>query len=458
MAHVVDYATFLLLTGAGLAVGCYFTFRKKASQARVEEIFLGSKSLMVIPLAASSLATAASATGVVGVPAHMYAYGFHLAWALLFHIAMVPVAIKVVVPVLYQLNLTSVFQYVRMRYNTPISVVTSVTYIILSQMVGAIAIFASSVAVSTVFSASAIWCSVIIGLTSTAYTAMGGLRGVVWADCLQAVLTISAPVVIVAKVMWDAKSGDTRIQPLSEILTYKYFYNYSFDLTTDETIWAGLLATTPTFFNRICLDQGTAQRYFASRNQKEAKWTVIAGTLMTCVFYGLLACAGAALVCSTLSSLVNSQAAVWYFDVITPFCKVRDTQVDLIVKALGAIMKTSSTAIFCVISMCAVVVTVGQAHPAVIVGGGSYGCNCPALNVLAARQCCTTVGSCCLRAGMGFGAYGGHLGGHLGGVGFGAGYPVASYGSLGLGMRRPMLMPPRFAHGGVQLNIGAGLG
>ncbi|KAL3191503.1 hypothetical protein MRX96_059751 [Rhipicephalus microplus] len=121
-------------------------------------------------------------------------------------------------------------------------------------------------------------------------------------------------------------------------------------------------------------------------------------------------------------------------------------------------MKTSSTAIFCVISMCAVVVTVGQAHPAVIVGGGSYGCNCPALNVLAARQCCTTVGSCCLRAGMGFGAYGGHLGGHLGGVGFGAGYPVASYGSLGLGMRRPMLMPPRFAHGGVQLNIGAGLG
>ncbi|XP_075726429.1 sodium/iodide cotransporter-like [Rhipicephalus microplus] len=184
-----------------------------------------------------------------------------------------------------------------MRYNTPISVVTSVTYIILSQMVGAIAIFASSVAVSTVFSASAIWCSVIIGLTSTAYTAMGGIRGVVWADCLQAVLTISAPVVIVAKVMWDAKSGDTRIQPLSEILTYKYFYNYCFDLTTDETIWSGLLATTPTFFNRICLDQGTAQRYFASRNQKEAKWTVIAGTLMTCVFYGLLACAGAALVC-----------------------------------------------------------------------------------------------------------------------------------------------------------------
>ncbi|XP_037525427.2 uncharacterized protein LOC119402358 [Rhipicephalus sanguineus] len=121
-------------------------------------------------------------------------------------------------------------------------------------------------------------------------------------------------------------------------------------------------------------------------------------------------------------------------------------------------MKPTSTAIFCAISLCAIAMTVGQAHPAVIVGGGSYGCNCPTLNVLAARQCCATLRTCCLGAGMGFGSYGGHLGGHLGGVGFGAGLPVVPYGPLGLGMRRPMLAPTPLAHGGLQLNIGAGLG
>ncbi|XP_049512504.1 uncharacterized protein LOC125940426 [Dermacentor silvarum] len=111
-------------------------------------------------------------------------------------------------------------------------------------------------------------------------------------------------------------------------------------------------------------------------------------------------------------------------------------------------MKPTTAAVFFAILLCGVVMTVGQAHPAVVVGGGSYGCNCPMLNVMAARQCCGTVGTCCLRAGMGFGAYGGHLGG--------VGYPVLPYASHGLGMRRPVLTP--FGHGGLQLNIGAGLG
>ncbi|KAH6924281.1 hypothetical protein HPB50_014631 [Hyalomma asiaticum] len=111
MTHFLDYVTFLFLTGSGLIVGCYFSIRKKTSRGRREdEIFLGSKSLQMIPLAASCLATAASATGVVGVPAHMYAYGLHLGWMCLLNVMLIPLAINVVVPVLYHLNTTSVFQ------------------------------------------------------------------------------------------------------------------------------------------------------------------------------------------------------------------------------------------------------------------------------------------------------------------------------------------------------------
>ncbi|XP_077496391.1 sodium/iodide cotransporter-like [Amblyomma americanum] len=174
MAKVVDYAVFSLLTGASLGVGCYFSIRRKkaAPGQTTDELFLGSKSLQTLPLAASVLATVGSATGVVGLPAHTYAYGLHLGWLCLSNVLLIPFAAAVVVPVLYRLNITSVFQFVRMRYNTAVSVITAITYILLSQMVGAIAIYASSVAVSTVFNISAIWCSVVIGLTATTYTAM----------------------------------------------------------------------------------------------------------------------------------------------------------------------------------------------------------------------------------------------------------------------------------------------
>ncbi|KAK8762125.1 hypothetical protein V5799_026608, partial [Amblyomma americanum] len=38
---------------------------------------------------------------------------------------------------------------------------------------------------------------------------------------------------------------------------------------------------------------------------------------------------------STVSSMVNSQAAVWYFDVVTPFFKVAGARLDCIIKTIA---------------------------------------------------------------------------------------------------------------------------
>ncbi|KAH7979183.1 hypothetical protein HPB49_008607 [Dermacentor silvarum] len=111
MAEFMDCATFLLLTGASLSVGAYFSFHTKVPVSRTtDEVFLGSKSLQMLPLAMSVLATVGSGTGVIGLPAHMYAYGWHIGWLSVSNILLIPVAVIVVVPVLYQLHITSVFQ------------------------------------------------------------------------------------------------------------------------------------------------------------------------------------------------------------------------------------------------------------------------------------------------------------------------------------------------------------
>lgn len=111
MAQTADYATFSLLTGASLCVGWYFSFHRKVLHgATTDEIFLGSKSLRMLPLAMSVLATMASATGVIGSPAHMYAYGFHMGWIAVSNLILIPIGFFLVVPVLYELKVTSVFQ------------------------------------------------------------------------------------------------------------------------------------------------------------------------------------------------------------------------------------------------------------------------------------------------------------------------------------------------------------
>lgn len=383
MEQAADYATFSLLTGATLCVGWYFSFHSKVQHgATTDEIFLGSKSLQMLPLAMSVLATMASATGVIGSPAHMYAYGFHLGWIAVSNLFLIPIAFGLVVPVLYELKVTSIFQYLRMRYNTVISVIAASAYVLLSQMVGAITIYAAAVAVSTVFNISSTWCSITIGLAATAYAALGGLRGVVWADCLQAVLTLAVPILVMVKVAHDAMHGHIRAQPLAELDPRQYYFNIAVDLTTDETVWAILIASSSTFLNRVCLDQMTAQRYLACKNLSQAKWTLVVGTILTCLYYALLVGESAALnsryrgcdpqmlgqirrvdqllpfyvledlrgfpglpgiflagvvssSISTMSSMVNSQAAVWYLDIVTPFIKVANKRVSCTIKALA---------------------------------------------------------------------------------------------------------------------------
>ncbi|CAN7992855.1 unnamed protein product, partial [Ixodes hexagonus] len=153
----------------------------------------------MMPLAISMFASIVSSVGVVGFTGHFYAYGFHFSWSVITAIILLPLITQVIIPVVYKLKVTSIFEYVRMRYGNCIAVMMSSVYILLVQSNGAITIFSASVAISTIFQVHILWGTVAIGLIGTFYTALGGLRGVVSTDCTQALLSILAPVTVIIK-------------------------------------------------------------------------------------------------------------------------------------------------------------------------------------------------------------------------------------------------------------------
>ncbi|KAL3204008.1 hypothetical protein MRX96_053121, partial [Rhipicephalus microplus] len=61
--------------------------------------------------------------------------------------------------------------------------------------------------------------------------------------------------------------------------------SYSFDLTSDETIWACSLGSSAMAMYRVCLDQVVAQRLLASRTLESAQRTVLTGALLLVVLY-----------------------------------------------------------------------------------------------------------------------------------------------------------------------------
>ncbi|XP_075529555.1 sodium/iodide cotransporter-like [Dermacentor variabilis] len=105
-----EYGVFATLMVANFSLGLYFSFRRRSLKSTADEVFLGSRSLHSLPLAVSALASIMSSIGIIGISAHVYAYGTHMFWNQVLAPLNALIVAHVVVPVLYRLRVTSVFE------------------------------------------------------------------------------------------------------------------------------------------------------------------------------------------------------------------------------------------------------------------------------------------------------------------------------------------------------------
>ncbi|XP_077541159.1 sodium-coupled monocarboxylate transporter 2-like [Haemaphysalis longicornis] len=420
MTSVVEYVVFGVMMALNLGLGLYLSLRLKARSAHTpSEFFLGSRALRVVPLAASVVASLMTSAGLIGFTGHLYAYGFHLMWHSVACIAMAPVVARLFFPVMYSLGVTSVFEYIRKRFNSAISLTACITYVFLTQTMGALSIFAASLTIVTAFDLPLMWCNVLIGFCGTFYTALGGLRGVVWTDCMQLIFILLAPATVVAKVILDSNSDHSTVQPLTDFEARLYIANIKFDLTHDENIWSAFLGSVTFAMYRVGLDQVVTQRFLASRTLGEAQRTVLTGSLLLVAVYlvqlamvvalvvwfrgcdpvlsgairshdqilphyvkkhlvgftgfsGLFLAAVVSAATSTISSIINSQAAVLYVDVVSQHYSNLGSRVRLLTRGiaffLGAIMTLYSCVCVYMGSVTRVVIMVYSAATGPFVG------------------------------------------------------------------------------------------
>ncbi|KAL3191465.1 hypothetical protein MRX96_059841 [Rhipicephalus microplus] len=112
--NVLEYVLFTLLILVNFCWGLYFSIyeRRKSTYSDItaQEVFLGSRRLGVIPLAASMVASVFLSPGLVTFSAHFYAYGWHLYWGCITPLLIFPLTTNVFVHVLYGLGIASIFE------------------------------------------------------------------------------------------------------------------------------------------------------------------------------------------------------------------------------------------------------------------------------------------------------------------------------------------------------------
>ena len=180
---VVDYMVLSLILLISAAVGVYYGAFKR--QRTSSEFFLANRSMHMFPVSISLAVSVVSAITFLGTTALSYFNGL-LYWQIFFgRVAGGIFTGYVICPVFYNLKITSINEYLEMRFSPIVRYIAVAEHIFVTLLALGVVVYAPALALNAVTGVSLIGSIAAVGIVSTFYSAIGGIKAVVWNDLFQ---------------------------------------------------------------------------------------------------------------------------------------------------------------------------------------------------------------------------------------------------------------------------------
>lgn len=276
---LLDYvvATIILLFPVGIGVWYAVRDAKKATR---EEYLLGGRKMALVPVALSIFITFQSAVSQIGIPADVFFYGFiYIVSALGIALSFL-VGYVTVVPLMYPLHITSLYEYLQLRYRSEaVRMVSTIVGMFATICYMAIALLSPALALQ----ASArlpLWMTIaIFGAVCTVYTAIGGIKSVIWTDAFQTAVVFVGTFIIIAKALVTV-GGLGAAWRLAQDGGINDFNRFNPDPTIRHSIWALLIGHCFIWLVNG-FNQSTLQRISSMKSLRDAKLAYL--ILIPCV-------------------------------------------------------------------------------------------------------------------------------------------------------------------------------
>jgi Na+/proline symporter len=176
-----DLAALVLYLVGITAVGLRFYHRDTG----LKEFLLGSRSMGWLPVALSILAADTSAITYLGQPAWVFAHDMKLNQMILGYLVAIPILILVFLPAYSRQQLYTAYQFLENRFGLSVRLLTSALFLFLRGSHAAIVIYVPALILADLMSARLGVTVLCVGLLTTFYTMLGGIKAVIWTDTIQ---------------------------------------------------------------------------------------------------------------------------------------------------------------------------------------------------------------------------------------------------------------------------------
>ncbi|XP_002736421.1 sodium-coupled monocarboxylate transporter 2-like, partial [Saccoglossus kowalevskii] len=266
---IADYAIFggvlVVSVGIGIYYGC--TGNK---QNTTKEYLLANRSMHFFPVSVSLMASFISAITILGMPSEVFTYGLMYVTTIFMYLIIIPVGAHLYLPIFYRLELTSIYEYLELRFNKPARIIGTSFYILYKSLYLSIAVYAPSLALSAV-SGINVWISVVtIGTVCTMYTTLGGMKAVIWTDVIQSLAMFTGVIAVIIQGCIDL-GGISNVWQIADDGDRIYFTDWRLDPTVRHTGYSILIGYTLGVIPTLGISQATAQRFLTCSSVREGQ-------------------------------------------------------------------------------------------------------------------------------------------------------------------------------------------
>ncbi|MFG0262258.1 MAG: sodium:solute symporter [Novipirellula sp. JB048] len=286
----------LLMVALGLWVG--------RDQKDLSGYLLGGRDLPWWAILGSIVATETSTATFLSVPG--IAFAAHgdmrfLQLALGFLVGRVIVAL-VLVPLYCRGEIFTAYEILQQRFGGASKKFASLLFLVTRNLGDGLRLFLAGLALEKVLGFDLYLCIVVIGIATILYTFFGGMKAVIWSDCIQLVVYMVGGLLALKILVGFLPGGWSELIAFGDstgrfhVLDLRWQSTATFSVWTETyTFWSGLIGGAVLTLGTHGTDQMFVQRYLCARSARDAQRAVIASGFVVFAQFSLFLLLGVAL-------------------------------------------------------------------------------------------------------------------------------------------------------------------
>jgi solute:Na+ symporter, SSS family len=300
ISFVIDLAVVAIYFITIIYVGLKFGEKED----NLADFSLGGRSIPWFAVLASIIAAETSAATFLGTPGE----GFGLLNYTYMQIAVGTVLGRIIIAFLFlkpffDLNVFSIYEYLEVRFGKHTRQAASATFLVTRVLASGARLYVSAILLAvgyalvtgvqpTASQQMVVYVGAIVVVTAITaiYTSIGGIKAVIWTDCIQSAVMFSGALGAIAVLIWNVPGGFTAVAEFYKHTPMPVFTsgikngapfseNLGLVLSSNYTIWAALFASTFSTLATHGTDQDMVQRMLTAPDYKKSRLSLITSGL-----------------------------------------------------------------------------------------------------------------------------------------------------------------------------------